>query len=103
MANAERSIRQTVRQVVGTTLVRPVLRAPHSAWRELAPSAAPPGLGWFGDLLHRVGQSRAARQQSFTTFFFRNRPQLELMARLLSRRPKGSEVRIALVGCSKGC
>ena len=42
------------------------------------------------------------RQQYFGTFFFRNRPALELMRRLANEKAKGSTLRIAVLGCSIG-
>ena len=36
------------------------------------------------------------------TFFLRNRPALELMRRLTAKRPQGSTMRIAVLGCSVG-
>jgi chemotaxis methyl-accepting protein methylase len=45
---------------------------------------------------------RSNRRQYFGTFFLRNRPQLELMRRLVELNPSGSNLRIAVVGCSIG-
>ena len=36
------------------------------------------------------------------TLFLRNRPALELMRRLVAKRPQGSTVRVAVLGCSVG-
>jgi SAM-dependent methyltransferase len=52
--------------------------------------------------LHAVVCLRARRQQSFGTFFMRNRPALELMLRLVRQRDHGSTLRIAVLGCSIG-
>jgi SAM-dependent methyltransferase len=52
--------------------------------------------------LHTLVCLRARRQQSFGTFFLRNRPALELMRRLVRQRDHGSTVRIAVLGCSIG-
>ena len=56
----------------------------------------------YGVHLHRLIQLRAARTQSVGTFFFRNRPELRLLVRLLDQNSPGSAVRIAILGCSKG-
>jgi chemotaxis methyl-accepting protein methylase len=56
----------------------------------------------YGNRLHRLEQRLAQRSQSVSTYFFRNRPQLELILKLLNEAPYGSTVRIAVVGCSKG-
>jgi len=50
------------------------------------------------DFIHGYGE----RFQNHSTFFLRNRPELELMRRLLDRKPHGSVVDIAVVACSKG-
>src|SRR6266446_1300574 len=52
--------------------------------------------------LHALVCLRARRQQSFGTFFLRNRPALELMRRLVSQRDHGSTLRVAVLGCSIG-
>ena len=39
---------------------------------------------------------------SFSTFFLHNRPQLELIRRLVRRRTQGSMLKVAILGCSKG-
>jgi SAM-dependent methyltransferase len=44
----------------------------------------------------------ATRRQYFGTFFLRNRPLLDLVRRLTEQRPKGSSLRIAVLGCSIG-
>jgi hypothetical protein len=52
--------------------------------------------------LHSLVCLRARRQQSFGTFFLRNRPALELMRRLVRQKDHGSTLRIAVLGCSIG-
>src|SRR5207248_22819 len=52
--------------------------------------------------LHALVCLRARRQQSFGTFFLRNRPALELMRRLVRQKDHGSTLRIAVLGCSIG-
>ena len=56
----------------------------------------------YGAWLHTLVCLRATRQQFFGTFFLRNRPALELMRRLADQRPRGSTLRIAVLGCSIG-
>jgi chemotaxis methyl-accepting protein methylase len=55
----------------------------------------------YGKILHEVVRS-AERMQFTGTFFFRNRPQLELMRRLTERKPAGSTLSITILGCSIG-
>jgi chemotaxis methyl-accepting protein methylase len=55
-----------------------------------------------GAHLHRVIQQTAKRQQFVATYFFRNRPELELLVRLLARKGEGSTVDMTIIACSKG-
>ena len=54
----------------------------------------------YGRLLHRLVCRHAQRRQFTGTFFLRNRPQLELMRRLIAGQPQGSALKIAVLGCS---
>ena len=56
----------------------------------------------YGAHLHTLIQLRATRSQSVGTFFFRNRPELDLLVRLLNQKPKGSTLDVAVLACSKG-
>jgi chemotaxis methyl-accepting protein methylase len=56
----------------------------------------------YGTILHEFVCRHAERWQNTHTFFFRNRPQLELMRRLTDRKPTGSTLDIAILGCSIG-
>jgi chemotaxis methyl-accepting protein methylase len=60
-----------------------------------------PSLCGYGSHVHSLIQLRG-RTQSTGTFFFRNRPELELLLRLLDQFPSLSTVKIAILGCSKG-
>jgi chemotaxis methyl-accepting protein methylase len=72
-------------------------------WNHLPASLALSPLGRaYGGHLHSLVQLQATRQQSTGTFFFRNRPELELLTRLLDRKPHGAALDIAIIGCSKG-
>jgi chemotaxis methyl-accepting protein methylase len=52
--------------------------------------------------LYALVQQLAERGQSHGTFFFRNRPELELMCRLADPITSGSSLDISVLGCSKG-
>jgi chemotaxis methyl-accepting protein methylase len=52
--------------------------------------------------LHALVRLHALRGQNHSTFFLRNRAELELMRRLLDQKAHGSSVDIAVVACSKG-
>jgi chemotaxis methyl-accepting protein methylase len=56
----------------------------------------------YGKLANALVRGHAERTQYFGTFFLRNRPELELMRRLVAGNPVSSCVNIAILGCSKG-
>jgi chemotaxis methyl-accepting protein methylase len=56
----------------------------------------------YSRYLNGVVRRFADRKQSFGTFFLRNRPELQLMCRLLDQKDLGSEANIAVLACSKG-
>ena len=56
----------------------------------------------FGAHLHTLVQLRSKRTQSVGTFFFRNRPELELLSHLLDQKAPGSTLDLAILACSKG-
>ena len=56
----------------------------------------------YGRHLHRLVRLDADRKQYVATFFLRNRPELELLRRLVDPAPIGSPLRIAVLACSKG-
>jgi hypothetical protein len=56
----------------------------------------------YGRFVHALILRYARREQAFTTFFLRNKAELELMRRLLDRNTPGSSMDIADLGCSKG-
>ena len=56
----------------------------------------------YGLWLHSLVCLYARREQYFGTFFFRNRPALELIRRLCEHKGHGATLRIAVLGCSVG-
>ena len=42
------------------------------------------------------------RRQHFATFFLRNRAELQLLLRLAEQTPRGAQLRMTILGCSKG-
>jgi len=56
----------------------------------------------YGTHLHTLVRLRAARRQYFGTFFFRNRPELELLRGLVDQRTRGAGLDIGVLACSKG-
>lgn len=72
-------------------------------WNHLPASLTSSRLGsTYGAHLHRLIQFRSERKPYMGTFFFRNRPELELLTRLLDARRQGSTLDLTILGCSKG-
>jgi chemotaxis methyl-accepting protein methylase len=72
-------------------------------WRRLPTSTRRLRLvQWYGRRLHRLVQRLAPREQNHSTFFFRNRAELELMRRLSDRIGRGGRLTISVLACSKG-
>ena len=55
----------------------------------------------YGTLLNALARL-SDRRQFFGTYFFRNRPELELIRRLSDCKGKGSALKISVLGCSNG-
>ena len=49
-----------------------------------------------------MARIHGARSQAFSTHFLRNRPQLELIRRLVQQRTDADTLRVAVLGCSTG-
>jgi polysaccharide pyruvyl transferase WcaK-like protein/chemotaxis methyl-accepting protein methylase len=97
-----------LRKMSRSSFVRKYLGRPYLAgsmwiWRHLPASLTSwrPARG-FGAHLHTLIQLRSTRTQSVGTFFFRNRPELELLSRLLDQKGQGSTLDLAILACSKG-
>ena len=56
----------------------------------------------YGEVLHKLACARGVRAQAFSTFFLRNRPELELIRRLVERTDKGEALSVTVFGCSTG-
>lgn len=56
----------------------------------------------YGVHLHSLIQMRAMRRQYVGTFFFRNRPELALLMRLVDQKRQGAPLDLAVLACSKG-
>jgi SAM-dependent methyltransferase len=61
-----------------------------------------PPVRLYGDFLHALVRTQGIRGQAFATHFLRNRPQLELLRRLVGRLPDGAALKVAVLGCSTG-
>jgi chemotaxis methyl-accepting protein methylase len=56
----------------------------------------------YGVHLHNLILLRSPRNQAVGTFFFRNRPELELLTLLSGQMRQGPTLDMAVLGCSKG-
>lgn len=56
----------------------------------------------YGGHLNALVRFQAERKQYFATFFLRNRPELELMRRLVDQKDHGSTINVSVLACSKG-
>jgi chemotaxis methyl-accepting protein methylase len=52
--------------------------------------------------LHRLVRIHCERGQNHSTFFLRNQAELELLRRLVGRKPLGSRLKLCVLGCSNG-
>ncbi len=79
------------------------IRINRRVWNNLPPSVMNlPATRFYGALLNRLVRLSAIRKQNSSTFFFRNRPELELIRRLSDQKPKGSTLKLLVLACSTG-
>jgi len=87
----------------GKSPVAAFLRLNQRVWNNVPESITSRGpIRSYGDFLHKLARINNARAQAFATFFFRNRPQLELIRRLVQRRTEAEMLKVAVLGCSLG-
>jgi chemotaxis methyl-accepting protein methylase/mannose-6-phosphate isomerase-like protein (cupin superfamily) len=78
-------------------------RLSESFWKSLpSPLRASRPVCSYGKFIHMLVQRRGLRAQVHGTYFLRNRPQLELIRRVIDKRPKGDKLQVAVLGCSTG-
>jgi chemotaxis methyl-accepting protein methylase/mannose-6-phosphate isomerase-like protein (cupin superfamily) len=56
----------------------------------------------YSRFLHTLGSVQEQRAQAFSTNFLRNRPQLEVLRRVVDRKKIGETLSVAVLGCSTG-
>ena len=79
------------------------LRQSQRVWNHVPVSVQRLPLGRsYASHLHALVRRRAEREQAFSTFFLRNRAELELMRRLVDEKTDGSKLAICVLACSKG-
>lgn len=78
-------------------------RLSESLWKHLPSSlrASRPACV-YGKIMHALVRRRGIRTHYQGTFFLRNRPQLELIRRIVDQKSKGDTLRVAILGCSTG-
>jgi SAM-dependent methyltransferase len=88
----------------GNSPTNAFLRLNRRLWKELpASSNTFSPVRSYGDLVHRLARIQNVRGQAPSTFFLRNRSQLELIQRLAARYGgKTGALRVAVLGCSTG-
>ena len=90
-------------RVFGKSPAGAFLRMNRLAWRHLPASITSlEPLRRYGEFSSRVARAHDRRGQAFSTYFLRNRPALELIRRLVERRPRNDTLRVAVLGCSTG-
>jgi len=90
-------------RVFGKSPTNAFLRINQRVWKIIPPSFVGLRLfDWYGRFLHELARINGVRAQALNTFFLRNRPELELIRRLVSSKKNGETVRIAVLGCSTG-
>lgn len=89
--------------IFGKSPVSFYLRLNQRVWNKLPSSlTALSPIRLYGEFLHSLARIQQVRGQAFSTFFLRNRPELELIRRLLDQKGKGDTLRVAVLGCSTG-
>jgi SAM-dependent methyltransferase len=90
-------------RVLGKSPVNAWMRINQRLWRVLPSSIKTHGpVRRYGELLHATVRAQGGRAQAFSTFFLRNRPELELIWRLLAKWEHGATLRVAVLACSTG-
>lgn len=90
-------------RILGKSPVGGCLRFNQYVWKRLPKSLTVAAPSWiYANMLHALAQKQVVRTQAFSTYFLRNRPQLELMRRLVKLRDEGETLKVTVLGCSTG-
>jgi SAM-dependent methyltransferase len=96
-------VRLTRVTLFGKSPVKAYLRFNKYLWDKLPPTLINhPWVRGYGRWLHTLALWRGGRSQALATFFFRNRPQLELIRRLVAQRARSATLKVLVLGCSTG-
>ena len=90
-------------RIFGRSPVSVYLRLNQRLWNRLPAAVTALGpIRSYGHGLHTLARMHNVREQAFSTHFLRNRPQLELIRRLVERSTEADTFRVAVLGCSTG-
>lgn len=90
-------------RIFGKSLTNAFLRVNKHIWKTVPSSLVQlRPFNLYGRFLHALVRRQSDRAQALSTFFLRNRPQLDLIRRLVSCKTSGDTVRLAVLGCSTG-
>jgi len=97
-------LQQLVRvRIFGKSPTNAFLRLNNYVWDKLpAPLLRSGAFQWYGRCLHALVRIQHTRAQAHSTFFLRNRPELELIQRLVRGKNHGDTVKVAVLACSTG-
>jgi SAM-dependent methyltransferase/mannose-6-phosphate isomerase-like protein (cupin superfamily) len=89
--------------ILGKSPTNAFLRLNRRLWNNLPASLIAFGpMRSYGKFLHNLVRFQSVRGQLPHTFFLRNRPELELIRRLVKKWDKSNILRVAVLGCSAG-
>ena len=87
----------------GKSPVNAWLRWNQRLWDKLPSSLTTSGpIRRYGDLLHTMARLQGNRAQALATLFLRNRPELEMLRRLVQQKEKGARLNVTVLACSTG-
>ena len=90
-------------RVFGKSPANAFLRVNFFMWRKLPSSLLRlRPFDSYGRFLHALTRIQNVRAQAHSTFFLRNRPELEMIQRVVTRKITGDTVRVAVLACSTG-
>lgn len=90
-------------RVLGKSPVSAYLRVNQWLWSKLPKSMLSFGpIPAYGEALHKLACILGPREQAFSTFFLRNRPELEAIRRLVDGKGVGDTLAVTVLGCSTG-
>lgn len=90
-------------RILGKSPVSRYLHLNQQVWNHLPPSwTALAPMRSYGSLLHALARAENVRGQALSTFFLRNRPELDLIRRLLQPKGRSEVLSVAVLACSTG-